>query len=355
MADRVLVTGASGFLGASLAKALSDGGIGYVAGVDLEPPSIDMGRTEYIRADIRSPLIARVINATQVDTVVHADLTSKPLQVGGRSAQKEWNVIGTMQLLGACQRAEALKKVVVRSSTAVYGSDVGEPSILREDWSSRSEPAHGYSKDVFEAEQFARDFGRRRPDVSLTVLRLANVIGPRSDTNITQFFALPLIPTALGFDPRLQLLHEDDAVEVMRRAVVEDHPGVFNVAADGVIYLSQAIRIARRLPIPIVAPFAAFVGSVLKRTGMIDFSSDQVSLIVHGRVVDNHRLKDRFGYSPWFSTMDAFKDFLESRAPQASGPLGDWERELYGFLARFGDAQEPTRPYILPSDKEQTR
>ncbi|MCA1839281.1 MAG: NAD-dependent epimerase/dehydratase family protein [Actinomycetota bacterium] len=350
MSERVLITGVSSFLGASLAKVLSDAGasagITYVAGVDLEPPKIDMGRAEFIRADIRSPLIARVITATAVDTVVHADLTSRPGKAGGRSAQKEWNVIGTMQLLGACQRTESISKVVVRSSTAAYGYDPGEPSILREDWISRSQPNHGYSKDIFDAEQFARDFGRRRPDVKLTILRLANVIGPTAETNMTQFFSLPFVPTALGFDPRLQLLHEEDAIEVLRRAVVQDHPGVFNVAADGVVYLSQAIRIARRLPVPIVAQLANIVGDVLRRTGSIDFSSDQVGLILHGRVVDTTRLRSTFGYKPRYSTMDALKEFVESRASSSKGAFGDWEKELYALITRLGETPA-SRPHAV--------
>lgn len=351
MSRRVLITGVSTFLGASLARALeASDEVDHIAGVDLSPPALELKRTEYIRADIRSPLIHRVLKATDVDTVVHADLTSSPVRVGGRSAQKELNVIGTMQLLGACQRIEKIRKVVVRSSTAVYGNDPTDPSIIKEDWSHRVTPDHGYSKDVFDAETFARDFGRRRPDVVLTVLRMANVVGPTASTNLTQFFSLPIVPTALGFDPRLQMLHEQDAVEVLMQSVIEDHPGVFNVAADGVLYLSQAIRLAKRLPLPIIAPLAVIVGDLLRRFNVIDFSTDQINLIVHGRVVDNNRLKKVFGYEPFHTTAEAFGAFIESRAGEASGPLIDWEKELYGFIGRgSGAASARTfKPHAVP-------
>lgn len=353
MGRRVLITGISSFLGASLARALeAEGDVDYVGGAGLDEPPVGLERTEFIKADIRSPLIHRVLTSTEVDTVVHADLTSKPMLVGGRMAQKERNVIGTMQLLGACQRVERVKKVVFRSSTAVYGAEPGDPSILREEWSDRAHVGSGYAKDVADAETFARDFGRRRPEVLLTVLRMANVVGPTAETNMTQLFSLPLVPTALGFDPRLQMLHEDDAIEVLRRAVVEDHPGVFNVAADGVIYLSQAIRLARRLPLPIIAPLGIVAGDLFRKLGLIDFPTDQIGLLVHGRVVDTTRLRTVLGFEPKYSTVEAFRDFLAARGSAPAGPrqLAEWERELYALLIRksgerFGEPKG--RPHLV--------
>jgi UDP-glucose 4-epimerase len=331
VAKRVLVTGISGFLGASIAAALEGSDeVGHVVGVGPDEPPIPLAQTEFVRSDMRSALIHKILTSSAIDTVVHADLTSSSSRVGGRSAQKERNVIGTMQLLGACQRAEGVKKIVVRSSTAVYGSDPTHPSILEEAWSAAGQ-LEGYSKDVSDAETLARDFGRRRPDVTLTILRMANVVGPRAETNMTQLFSLPVIPVAFGFDPRLQLLHEDDAFEIIRRSVLEDHPGVFNVAADGVIYLSQAIRMARRLPVPILGPLGIVAGDFLRRVGVVDFPADQLSLVIHGRVVDTQRMKKVFGFEPKYSTREAFQDFIQSRGEEILGPRGltEWQKALY--------------------------
>lgn len=334
---RVLITGVSRLLGASLARTLeASSEVEYVGAVDAKPPALQLDRAEFVLADIRNPLIRRVLASSRADTVVHTDLVSSPARAGGRTAQKERNVIGTMQLLGACQRAEHVQKVVVRSSTAVYGIDPASPSLLTEQQSARIEPDQGYSKDVMDAETFARDFGRRRPDVTLTILRTTNVVGPKIDSSMTQFFSLPLIPVALGYDPRLQFVHEDDEVEVLRRAVVEDHPGVFNVAGDGIIYLSQALRIARRLPLPVLAPLAQVIADLLRAAGVVDFSTDQIKLMLHGRVVDNSRLKSVFGFQPKYSTADAFRDFVEARGTDVAGPgvIAKWENDIYDFLIR---------------------
>lgn len=354
---RVLITGVSRSLGASVARALeASPQVEYIAGVDLSDPPADLERTEFIRADIRNPLIRRILTSARADTVVHTDLVSTPVFAGGRAAQKERNVIGTMQLLGACQRADHVRKVVVRSSTAIYGIDPAAPSLLTEEMSSRIQPDHGYSKDVMDAETFARDFGRRRSDVSVTILRMTNVVGPKSDSNMTQLFSLPLVPMALGFDPRLQFLHEEDEIEVLERAILHDHPGVFNVAGDGVVYLSQAIRIARRLPLPVVAPLAQVAGDLLRTAGLIDFPTDQINLLMHGRVVDNTRLKTVFGYQPKFSTVEAFRDFVSVRGSQTAGPriITEWERDLYDFLIRstgerLGRSPHPRAVYGGPS------
>ncbi|HVL90233.1 MAG TPA: NAD-dependent epimerase/dehydratase family protein [Actinomycetota bacterium] len=338
MKQRVLVTGVSRFLGGRLAQRLEqDPNIEEIIGVDIDEPHVDLTRTEYVRADIRNPLIVKVLQATGVDTVVHTSVIATPGRVGGRTNMKEINVIGTMQLFAACQKAEKLRKVVMKSSTAIYGSEPSDPGVFSEEMSPRSHPRTGYAKDSVEVENYARSFGRRRTDVSLTILRFANFIGPQIDTPLTRYFGLPLVPTALGFDPRLQFLHEDDAIEILYRATVEDHPGTFNAAGDGVLYLSQAIRLGGKVPVPVPLPFINMVAAAVKRSGIVDFSQEQVRLLLYGRVGDVSRLKNVFGYEPQYSTREAFADFVARRklaklfTPEQAA---QWERELYRFLAR---------------------
>jgi UDP-glucose 4-epimerase len=287
------------------------------------------------------------LQATAVDTVVHTAVIATPARVGGRSNMKEINVIGTMQLYAACQKAESLKRVVMKSSTAIYGSEPNDPGIFSEDMAPRSQPRTGYAKDSVEVENYARAFGRRRSDVTLTILRFANFIGPRIDTPLTRYFSLPIVPTALGFDPRLQFLHEDDAIEILYRATVADHPGTFNAAGDGVLYLSQAIRLAGKVPVPVLLPFITMVAAAVRRTGVVDFSQEQIRLLLYGRVGDVSRLKDRFGYTPRYDSEAAFRDFVARRkltklfTPEQAE---EWEKDLYRFLSRRKGAEAwPTR------------
>src|SRR5919205_2057442 len=265
----VLVTGVSRPLGGRLAGILqNDPRVEQVIGVDVVPPREDLGRVEFVRADIRNPIIAKVIAAAEVDTVVHMSVVSTPIGVGGRSSMKEINVIGTMQLLAACQKAPSVRKLVVKSTTAVYGSSGRDPAMFTEEMEPRALPRSGYAKDAVEVEGYVRGFGRRRPDVTMSVLRFTNFIGPTIDTPLTRYLSLPVVPTVLGFDPRIQLCHEDDGIEVLRRCALEEHPGIFNVGGDGVLLLSQAVRRVGRLSVPVPAPSVSLVAGMLRRAGL---------------------------------------------------------------------------------------
>jgi UDP-glucose 4-epimerase len=311
----VLVTGVSRYIGAHLAARLAaDPSVDRVLGVDTIPPPREllrgMGRAEFVRADIRNPLIAKVISTAEVDTVVHTSLSSSPAASGGRAAMKELNVIGTMQLLAACQRSPKLRRLVVKSTTAVYGSSPRDPAIFTEAMTPKDLSSGGYAKDAFEIEGYVRGFGRRRPDVSVTVLRFANFIGPRIDTALTRYFSLPIVPTVLGYDARMQLVHSEDALAVLELAIRRDMPGVFNVGAPGILLLSQAIRRAGRVQVSLPSGVVGPVSGLIRGARLVDMTPDQMRFLNFGRVVDTKRLRETFGFTPRWTTMQAFDDFV---------------------------------------------
>jgi UDP-glucose 4-epimerase len=318
---RVLVTGASRYLGGRLATWLAaDPAIEVVIGVDTVAPKTDLGRTEFVRADIRNPLIGKVISQAEIDTVVHMNVIATPVTAGGRAAMKEINVIGTMQLLAACQKAPSVRKLVVKSTTGVYGSSGRDPALFTEQTEPRSVPQSGYAKDITEVEGYVRGFGRRRPDVVVSTLRFTNFVGPRVDTPLTRYFSLPTVPTVLGFDPRLQFVHEDDALAALHRAVMQDLPGITNIGGDGVLLLSQAIRRAGRVQLPVPAPLVHVAAQLARRSGLVDFSPEQLTFVEYGRAVDTTRMRDVFGFTPRYTTRAAFDDFVRARGLRHVSP-----------------------------------
>jgi UDP-glucose 4-epimerase len=308
-----MVTGVSRDAGARCARTLAeDPSIGTVIGVDVVPPRAELGRVRFVRADIRNPVIAKVIAAEDVDTVVHTGVVATPGSAGGRSSMKEINVIGTMQLLAACQKAPGVAKLVVKSSTTVYGAGPRDPAMFTEEMAPRATHHHGLSKDAVEVEGYVRGFARRRPDVCVSTLRMANWIGPKTDSPITRYFGLPVVPTVFGFDARLQFLHEDDGVEAIRHATVNDLAGTYNLAGDGVLTLSQAIRRLGRPTLRLPSFTASSTAAAVRRARLADFSPDQITFLTFGRGVDTTRMRTEFGFEPKYTTAEAFDDFRSS-------------------------------------------
>jgi UDP-glucose 4-epimerase len=313
MGRRILVTGAARSTGRRLVAALAeDPRVDAVVAVDdLEPVEPLPAKVEFLEVDLRSPALIRAIRSSGVDTCVHLGATAEPRAAGGRASMKERNVLGTLQLLAAAYHAPDLRRLVLKSTTAVYGAGAGDPAVWTEAM-AHDTPRHGFGKDAIEVEDYVRSFERRRSDVTVNVLRLANQVGPTVDNPLTRYFELPVCPTVFGFDPRLQFLHESDAVQALLRATLGPAVhGTFNVAGDGVVLLSQAIRIAGKPPLPIPEPLVNRVAELLGRT--VDFSPEQVRFLQYGRVADTTAARSQLGFSPRWTSPRAFEDFAATR------------------------------------------
>ncbi|MCC0096764.1 MULTISPECIES: NAD-dependent epimerase/dehydratase family protein [Streptomyces] len=335
MGKVVLVTGAARQLGGRFVRRVQrDPEVARVIAVDAVAPPHRLGSAEFIRTDIRQSSIARVLAEHAVDTVVHLAVTGGGAGAGGTgSAVKETNVIGTMQLLGACQKSPTVRRLVVKSSTSVYGGASRDPAVFTETTQPKSLPAGGFAKDAVEVESYVRGFARRRPDVAVCVLRFANILGPYADSALAEYFSMPVMPTVLGYDPRLQFVHEDDVLDVLRLAAGEPgrgtlNSGTFNIAGDGVLLLSQCARRLGRPTVPLLLPAVTWVGSALRAVGVTDFSPEQIRLLTHGRVVETSQMRDVLGFKPMYTTVETFADFARSRGkgllpPEQAGQVVD--------------------------------
>ncbi|HEY8756438.1 MAG TPA: NAD-dependent epimerase/dehydratase family protein [Candidatus Dormibacteraeota bacterium] len=345
---RVLVTGVSRFWGAELARRLeADAGVEQIVAVDTEGPARPLARTDFVRADIRHSLVGKLVRGLGIDTVVHAGVIVDPQQAAARTVH-EINVIGTMNLLAACSGADTpVRRLIVKSSTAVYGSEPDDPSFWTEGMSRRGPARDGFSRDLDEVETYVREYEVRHPQVAVTLLRFGNVLGEVHDSPFARLFSLPVIPTVFGFDPRLQFLDEDDAVSTLTHATQGDRRGTYNVAGAGVVVLSQAIALLGKVGAPLI-PFIGGTAAmrVLERLGLVDFPPEFVRLLQFGRVVDTSRLHTELGFVPQRTTMDTVVE--HGRRRRVRGLVDDaapyrYEAELEEFLRSRGrrDPEEP--------------
>src|SRR2546421_1026991 len=238
---RVLVTGVSHYLGGELARRLeAREDVAAIYGIDIDDPRVALERTEFVHADTRHSLLTKLVRGLGVDTVVHCAVMTEG-RTGARTLH-ETNVIGTMNLLAACSGADSpVRRMVVRSSVAVYGCEPFAPSYLRESHEESAQTREFLANDLREMDQLVSDFQVRNGSTTVTLLRLGHRLGFQYPTPLGEYFLLSRVPTFHGFDPRLQLLHDDDAMEALYRAAAADHGGVFNVAGGGGLLLSQAI------------------------------------------------------------------------------------------------------------------
>lgn len=336
MGRRVLVTGIGTFWGGRVAQALErDPDVEMIVGLGVEEPTIELERTEYVRADQSYSILARIVRATQVDTVVHTFLVMDSTRISGR-ALHETNVIGTMNLLAAASAADSpVRTLVVKSSTLVYGSTYQDPAWWREDMVRVRSPRTRVERSLVEVEGYLRDFAEDNPHVAVSLLRFANVLGTDIVTPLTKALQLPLAPCIAGFDPLVQFVHEDDVVRsilwVMRNAL----PGVFNVAGDGKLPWSEVASMCDKRLLPLPPVLTTWATAPLATLNVLDLPPELLDLLRYGRGVDNRRLKET-GFRYAYTSAGAVQSFAEAarlrRTVGDTRPRYRYERDVEAFF-----------------------
>lgn len=315
----ILITGVAGYWGARVAKRLIEEGqrratkgsnnrpAFHIVGLDVEAPNPPIQDLDFIQADIRNPLLLELLKSERVTTVCHLVFmeSAKPTE-----ASFDINVIGTMKVLGACGEA-GVRKVVLKSSTAVYGARQTNPSFLTEQHPLQGSRAYGYTRDMVEIEAFCNGFQRQIPEMILTILRFPSIVGLNVDSPMTRFLRQTWTPVLLGFDPLMQVIHEWDVVEALVHAVIHDVPGVFNVAAEGVLPLMRLMSLAGKIPIPIFHPFAYWGASTLGATGLrvTHYVPVELDYIRYQWVADLAKMREELGFSPRYTADEALREF----------------------------------------------
>ena len=303
----VLVTGVADYWGARVAARLAAEERIHVIGLDAERPAGQRNGLDFVLADVRNPLLVELLKAERVDTVCHLAFTHS---IQRSEAAFDANVMGTTKLLGACAQA-GVGKVVLKSSTAVYGARATNSAFLTEDHPLRGSRRYGYIRDLVEIETFSNGFCRRVPDMMLTVLRFASIVGPGADTPLTRFLRTPWAPGMMGFDPMMQVIHEDDAVAALVHAVENDVPGVFNVAALDALPLSKMRGLVGKLPFSILHLCANW-GVALLGTARLNVERClpiEPDYLRFPWVGDLTRMRTELGFAPRYTAVETLREF----------------------------------------------
>jgi len=326
---RVLITGVSNPLGAEVARRLAPQ-VPQLFGCDVADPVSALEEMDFVHADTRLSVIGKLVRQLRIDTVVHlAVMVDSPHD---ERSIHETDVIGTMNVLVGCSGpASPVRRLVVKSSQAIYGAGAHDPSFFTEEMVNWDRPATGITRDLLEMEQLVSEFSLRTDACGVTVLRLGFRVS--EDTSLARYLSLPIVPVFAGYDPRLQLLHEDDAAEAIVRAVVADHQGAFNVAGDGVVLLSQAIDIMGGRSTPVLPPFGRWLSRFgLKALVRIELPAYLADMLAFGSVMDCARLAAEFDWKPAYSSrqaMDALAAGKNVELIEAPSPRQEYELQVY--------------------------
>jgi UDP-glucose 4-epimerase len=325
----VLVTGVASYWGSRVAARLAAKPGYAVMGLDLERPERQIPGLDVIQADVRNPLLADLLRTEGVEMVCH--LAFEESRWPNRVTFDK-NVVGATKVLGASAEA-GVRKVVLKSSTAAYGARPGNPAFLTETHSLRGSKRWGVTRDLLEIEAFCKGFRRTVPSLELTILRFPSIVGPAVRTPMTRFLREPWAPSLLGFDPMMQLIHEEDVVGALAHAVTNGTPGVFNVAAEDALPLNKIRGLAGKSPFSIYHPFAyrsaKLLGRIGRRSGR--FTPIDLDYLRYPWVADLTRMRDELGFVPRYTAEETLREFAEhfrggSYMPDSTTALRDHER-----------------------------
>jgi UDP-glucose 4-epimerase len=350
----VLVTGVADYWGSRVAARLVMEPGYHVIGLDVKPPQEIIKDLDFIQADIRNPLLPELFKSEHVETVCHLAFAEceRPSE-----AAFDLNVMGTIKVLGACAEAR-VRRAVIKSSMEVYGARPDNSAFLTESHPLQANTRAGYVRDLVEIEAFCNGFQRQIPEMVITLLRFPGIVGPTADTRMTRFLREMWTPILLGFDPMMQVIHEEDVVAALVHAVTNDVPGVYNVAAEGVLPMSQLMSLAGKMAIPVFHLFAYWGTGLLNSSRLPAgrYWPIELDYIRYPWVGDLSKMRDKLGFTPRYTAAEALREFagqqrLNRYLPDTAAMAYDTER-LRDTIERRRRAREREDANLTPEDQE---
>jgi UDP-glucose 4-epimerase len=302
MPRAVLVTGIAGNLGRALAKVLHTET--RVIGVDRRPFAGKPKDIAHHRVDVRKARVEEAFRRARVEAVIHLGIMHDPRV--SRSEAHSFNVIGTHKILELCIR-HGVRKVVVLSSANVYGPRPDNSSFLPEEAPLMAAERFSEIRDLIEVDMYAQSFMWKHPELETVILRPVNIVGPTVRNAPSNYLRLERPLTVLGFDPMVQLIHEEDVCRALVLALRPGLRGVFNVTGPGEVPLSAALKELGRTPIPVPHPLVRPLVRRAFEARLSSFPPEEVDHIQYLCVVDGSRFAREVGWTPSYSLRETIR------------------------------------------------
>src|SRR6266849_935117 len=203
--ETVLITGISGNLGRTLARILHR--TGKVAGLDRRPFAGKPKDLELHQLDIRKKKVEDVFRRGEIRALLHMAIMHDPRL--SQSEHHSFNVLGTKAVLEFAAKY-GVEQVVVPSSTNVYGPRPENDNFLFEDAPLLGSQNFPDIRDLIEVDMYAQQYMWKHPEVETVILRPVHIVGPHVRNAPSNYLRLKRPWVLAGFDPMVQLIHEED-------------------------------------------------------------------------------------------------------------------------------------------------
>ncbi len=301
----ILITGISGNLGRILARRLHRDH--KVIGVDMRPFKNGPKDITVHHADLRKKRCEDIFRRTRIDAVVHLGLLHNPLLRADE--HHSFNIDGTMKVLDYCARYK-VPKLVLLSAANIYGARPANPTYLTEDAPLKAGLQYPEIRDLIEVDMLAQSFFWKHSEIETVILRPVFIVGPNMKNAATRYLRLPVIPTLLGFNPMLQLIHEEDVLEAIVLALSEGAKGIFNIVGPGAVPLSEIISELGKKSVPVPHPLAYGIAKRLWRWKLLRLPASELDFVRYICMVDGSRANDILSFKPRYDLRDSIRSVL---------------------------------------------
>ena len=284
----VVITGVGGRLGQLLARRLHRQEGVQVAGIDRRAFPRKPADVEHLRIDLRRKGAEELFRTRQVDVIFHLGVMHDPRK--DTREHHTWNIRGTQQILEFAHRYN-VPKVVILSTGDVYGPAGDNPSFITEDAPLLGAQRFAALRDLIAVDMTAQSWFWKHPEIETVVLRPAHILGATHNA-VSNYLRLPRVPVLMGFDPMLQVLHEEDAVAAVLAAATPGVRGVFNIVGPDALPLRKLIEVAGKETLELPHVLLPAVVNRLFQMRFAEFPAAELDYIRYAATMDGSRARE---------------------------------------------------------------